>query len=185
MVAPTPFTLHIPDADIADLRARLARTRFPDEPPLAPWSTGTSLAYLKSLVDYWQNGFDWRAWEAKLNGFPQFTLADPRHRRAFHPRAERQAECDAAAAVARLARLGVRVSQDHSAADRAFHRRGAVAARLHAVVQAGAAALRHRRGGGDLRRADERARLRALRRAGRRLGQLHHLGARPSLSRNA
>ena len=74
MVAPKPFTLHVPDAEIADLRERLARTRFPDEPPLAPWSTGTSLAYLKSLIDYWQNGFDWRAWEAKLNSFPQFTL---------------------------------------------------------------------------------------------------------------
>ncbi len=74
MVAAKPFTLHIPDAEITDLRERLARTRFPDEPPLEPWSTGTSLAYLKSLIDYWQNGFDWRAWEAKLNGFPQFTL---------------------------------------------------------------------------------------------------------------
>ncbi len=74
MTAPKPFTLHVPDADIADLRERLARTRFPDEPPLAPWSTGTSLAYLKSLIDYWQNGFDWRAWEAKLKAFPQFTL---------------------------------------------------------------------------------------------------------------
>jgi len=61
MVAPKPFTLHIRDAEIADLQARLARTRFPDEPPLAPWSTGTSLTYLKSLIDYWQTGFDWRA----------------------------------------------------------------------------------------------------------------------------
>jgi pimeloyl-ACP methyl ester carboxylesterase len=66
--------LHIPDAEITDLRERLARTRFPDEPPLEPWSTGTSLAYLKPLIDYWQNGFDWRVWEGKLNGFPQFTL---------------------------------------------------------------------------------------------------------------
>jgi len=74
MVAAKPFTLHIPDVEITDLRERLARTRFPDEPPLEPWSTGTSLAYLKPLIDYWQNGFDWRAWEAKLNGFPQFTL---------------------------------------------------------------------------------------------------------------
>jgi microsomal epoxide hydrolase len=70
----TPFRLHVPDADIADLRARLARTRFPDEPPLAPWSTGTSVAYLKGLIDYWQNGFDWRVWEGKLNGYPQFTI---------------------------------------------------------------------------------------------------------------
>ena len=74
MAAPKSFTLHVPDAEVADLRERLARTRFPDEPPLEPWSTGTSLAYLKSLIAYWQNGFDWRAWEGKLNGFPQFTL---------------------------------------------------------------------------------------------------------------
>src|SRR5207244_10062895 len=74
MAGPKSFTLHIPDADIADLRARLARTRWPDEPPLAAWSTGASLGYVKSLTDYWQSGFDWRAWEAKLNGFRQFTI---------------------------------------------------------------------------------------------------------------
>jgi microsomal epoxide hydrolase len=74
MVTPAPFTLHVPDTAIADLRERLARTRFPDEPPLEPWSTGTSVAYLKSLTDYWRSGFDWRAWEGKLNSFPQFTL---------------------------------------------------------------------------------------------------------------
>jgi microsomal epoxide hydrolase len=73
--APKPFTLHIPDDAIADLRERLARTRWPDEPPLPPWSTGTSVAYLQSLVEYWRSGFDWRAWEAKLNGFRQFTVS--------------------------------------------------------------------------------------------------------------
>jgi pimeloyl-ACP methyl ester carboxylesterase len=70
---PKPFTLHVPDADIAELRQRLARTRWPDEPPGEPWSTGTSLSYMKGLADYWQTGFDWRAWEGKLNGFRQFT----------------------------------------------------------------------------------------------------------------
>ena len=69
-----PFTLHIPDAAIADLRERLARTRWPDEPPLPPWSTGASLAYMRDIVEYWRTGFDWRPWEAKLNGFRQFTL---------------------------------------------------------------------------------------------------------------
>lgn len=71
---PQPFTLHVPDADIADLRVRLGRTRWPDEPPLEPWSTGTSVAYAKTLAEYWGTGFDWRAWEAKLNGFRQFTV---------------------------------------------------------------------------------------------------------------
>jgi microsomal epoxide hydrolase len=74
MTTPTPFTLHIPDAAIADLRERLARTRWPDEPPLPPWSTGTSVACLRGLVEYWRTGFDWRAWEGKLNSFPQFVI---------------------------------------------------------------------------------------------------------------
>src|SRR5262252_6901143 len=74
MSTPKPFTLLIPDAAIAELRERLVRTRWPDEPPLPPWSTGTSVAYLRELIDYWRTGFDWRAWEANLNSFPQFTI---------------------------------------------------------------------------------------------------------------
>lgn len=72
MIAPKPFKLHVADDAITDLRLRLERVRWPDEAPGEPWSTGTSLAYLKDLVDYWRTGFDWRAWEAKLNAFPQF-----------------------------------------------------------------------------------------------------------------
>jgi microsomal epoxide hydrolase len=71
---PTPFRLNIPAAALEDLRARLARTRLPDEPPLEPWSTGTSRAYLEELVAYWRSGFDWRAQEASLNRFRQFTV---------------------------------------------------------------------------------------------------------------
>jgi microsomal epoxide hydrolase len=74
MAAPTPFTLRVPDEVLADLRLRLERVRWPDEPPLEPWSTGTSVAYLKGLVDYWRTGFDWRAQEARLNAFPQFKV---------------------------------------------------------------------------------------------------------------
>src|SRR5215467_4917062 len=74
MSTPKPFTLLIPDATIAELRERLVRTRWPDEPPLPPWSTGTSVAYLRELIDYWRTGFDWRVFEANLNSFPQFTI---------------------------------------------------------------------------------------------------------------
>jgi microsomal epoxide hydrolase len=74
-MSPRPFRLHIADAALDDLRARLARTRFPDEPPLAPWSTGTSLAYLEDLVSYWRSGFDWRAQEARINRWPQYQVA--------------------------------------------------------------------------------------------------------------
>jgi microsomal epoxide hydrolase len=67
-----PFRLEVPEAALADLRERLKRTRFPDEAPGAPWKTGTSLAYLRELVKYWQTGFDWRAQEARINAFPQY-----------------------------------------------------------------------------------------------------------------
>jgi pimeloyl-ACP methyl ester carboxylesterase len=71
---PKPFKIHVPDDVLVDLRERLTRVRWPDEPPLAPWSTGTSVAYMKQLVDYWRERFDWRAQETKLNAFRQFTV---------------------------------------------------------------------------------------------------------------
>jgi hypothetical protein len=73
-IKPTPFTLRIPDADIADLRDRLARSRFPDQAPGEPWAYGTDVSYLRKLTEYWRNDFDWRAEEAALNGFPQFRV---------------------------------------------------------------------------------------------------------------
>lgn len=75
-MAPTPqaFTLHVPDADIRDLEARLARTRFPDQAPGDAWAYGTDVAYLKGLVEHWRSKFDWRAWEARLNAFPGFKV---------------------------------------------------------------------------------------------------------------
>jgi len=66
------FTIDIPQATLDDLRERLGRTRWPDEIEGAGWDYGTNLDYLKSLVDYWQHAFDWRAREAKLNQFAQF-----------------------------------------------------------------------------------------------------------------
>jgi microsomal epoxide hydrolase len=74
MAEPVPFELHVDDAILADLRERLARTRWPDEPPIEPWATGSSVAYVKALCEYWRDGFDWRAEEAKLNAFPQFKV---------------------------------------------------------------------------------------------------------------
>ena len=72
--SPTPFTMRVPDADIEDLHARLARTRFPDQAPGAPWAYGTDVAYLRGLTEYWRDSFDWRAQEARLNQFPQFKV---------------------------------------------------------------------------------------------------------------
>src|SRR6202008_2632167 len=71
----TPYRLHVPDSAISDLRARLKGTRFPDEPfAMQPWSTGSSVAYMKQLVSYWETQFDWRAQEAKLNAFKQYKV---------------------------------------------------------------------------------------------------------------
>jgi len=74
MPTPARFTLRVPDADIADLRDRLARTRLPDQAPGEPWAYGTDVEYLRGLVEYWRTKFDWRAQEAALNAFPQFTV---------------------------------------------------------------------------------------------------------------
>ncbi|MFC1913234.1 epoxide hydrolase family protein [Chloroflexota bacterium] len=68
-----PFRINVPDRILGDLRNRLIRTRFLDEVNDDEWSYGTSLAYLRELCDYWSQGFDWRAQEAILNRFDQFT----------------------------------------------------------------------------------------------------------------
>jgi pimeloyl-ACP methyl ester carboxylesterase len=68
-----PFRIDIPQADLDDLRQRLARTRWPDELPGVGWSRGVPLDYLKGLAGYWADGYDWRAQEATLNQHPQYT----------------------------------------------------------------------------------------------------------------
>lgn len=67
-----PFYIAIPQADLDDLRGRLARTRWPDEVDGVGWSMGTNLCYMKELADYWQHEYDWRTHEAALNQLPQF-----------------------------------------------------------------------------------------------------------------
>src|SRR5262249_32270515 len=67
-----PFRIAVPHTVLADLRERLARTRFPDEITHGGWPYGTNLPYLRELVAYWSDGYDWRAAEAELNAFPQW-----------------------------------------------------------------------------------------------------------------
>jgi hypothetical protein len=66
------FRIAIPQADLDDLRQRLARTRWPDQPARIGWDRGVPLGYLKELTAYWADGFDWRKQEATLNELPQF-----------------------------------------------------------------------------------------------------------------
>jgi epoxide hydrolase len=66
------FRIDIPQADLDDLNARLANTRWPAELPGVGWERGVPVGYLRELAEYWRTGFDWRAQEAKLNELPQF-----------------------------------------------------------------------------------------------------------------
>jgi pimeloyl-ACP methyl ester carboxylesterase len=67
-----PFKIRVDDAVLTDLQQRLARTRFPGEITNSDWDYGTNLAYLKELVAYWRDRYDWRAAERRLNQFDQF-----------------------------------------------------------------------------------------------------------------
>ncbi|GAA2671000.1 epoxide hydrolase [Streptomyces aculeolatus] len=71
---PEPFAPRTDPAALADLRARLHATRWPDAPEDAGWSMGTDLGYLRELVGYWADGFDWPAREAALNLLPRFRV---------------------------------------------------------------------------------------------------------------
>ncbi|MBI3402081.1 MAG: alpha/beta fold hydrolase [Acidobacteria bacterium] len=88
-----PFTIHVPDGVLADLKARLARPRFPDPLQGDGWTYGADIGYLKQLVAYWRDRFDWRAQERALNRFEQFTTNIDGlnihfiHRRSKQPRA--------------------------------------------------------------------------------------------------
>jgi pimeloyl-ACP methyl ester carboxylesterase len=68
----TTFTVNVPNEQLADLKRRLAATRWPDKETVADASQGAQLAQLQELVRYWATDYDWRKGEAKLNSFPQF-----------------------------------------------------------------------------------------------------------------
>ncbi len=68
-----PFHLDIPQAALDELAAKLAATRWPAPLPGDGWDTGVPTAWLRTLVEHWRTGYDWRAAERELNAIPQFT----------------------------------------------------------------------------------------------------------------
>ncbi len=78
-----PFSFHASPDAIADLRRRLHATIWPDEVEAEPWRYGPPVAYMKSFVDYWLDGYDWSLHEARLNAFPQFMADIGDHRIHF------------------------------------------------------------------------------------------------------
>jgi len=67
-----PFQVHIPQADLDELRRRVLNTKWPDRETVKDVSQGVRLATMKKLTSYWASDYDWRKIEAKLNALPQF-----------------------------------------------------------------------------------------------------------------
>jgi len=86
-----PFRIAVPNAVLADLKARLKNPRIPAPLQGAGWDLGTDTAYLRKLVTYWRDRFDWRAQERALNAMEQFTTEIDGltvhfvHRKSKHP----------------------------------------------------------------------------------------------------
>ena len=68
-----PLRVEIPQSDLDDINERLARVRWPDELSGVGWDYGVPSDYVRDLVNYWANDFDWRKQETKLNAYQQFT----------------------------------------------------------------------------------------------------------------
>jgi pimeloyl-ACP methyl ester carboxylesterase len=68
-----PFRIEVPEEQLAELRRRLAATRWPSSELVADRSQGVQLATIQALTGYWATDYDWRACEARLNALPQFT----------------------------------------------------------------------------------------------------------------
>ena len=67
-----PFKLAVSDETLADLRSRLANTRWPERETVGDWSQGVPLDRNKALCDYWARDYDWRRCEARLNALGQY-----------------------------------------------------------------------------------------------------------------
>ena len=86
-----PFTVDVPQADIDDVLDRLARARWTDEIEGSETSYGVPLARVRELADHWRTSFDWRAVEARLNAYPQFTTTiDGQNVHFIHARSGRE-----------------------------------------------------------------------------------------------
>ena len=113
-----PFHVDVPEEELADLRRRIAATRWPSKELVEDRSQGVQLATLQELARYWATDYDWRKAEAKLNALPQFTTEiDGVDIHFIHVQVAAR-ERVAADHDARLARLGHRAARDRRPAHR-------------------------------------------------------------------
>jgi epoxide hydrolase len=83
----SPYLVEIPDAELEDLHSRLRSVRWPDELRDVGWDYGVPRSYVQDLVEYWRDGYDWRAQQARLNEQPQFlTTVDGQRVHFLHVR---------------------------------------------------------------------------------------------------
>ena len=80
-----PFHVNVPEAELTDLRQRLAQTRLPDKETVTDYSQGVPLKTVQQVLSHWQNNYDWRRVEARLNSYPQFITEDRRAGYPLHP----------------------------------------------------------------------------------------------------
>jgi hypothetical protein len=113
-----PFTVEIPQAEIEELGARIAATRWPEKETVADQSQGVQLATMQALVRYWATDYDFRRFESRLNAVPAVHDGDRRSRHPFHPRSLTARGRVAAHHHARLARLRDRDAQRRGPAHR-------------------------------------------------------------------
>ena len=169
-----PFTIETPEADLEDLRARIAATRWPEKETVEDPSQGVQLATMQALARYWATEYDWRKCEAKLKALPHFiTEIDGLDIHFIHVRSKHE---DALPLIvyARMARIGHRAAEDHRSthqSDGAWRERvgrvppgDPVDARLRVLRQADRDRLGPRAHRACLGRADEAPGIRPLRR---------------------
>ena len=136
-----PFTVHVSDDEIADLRNRLAGTRWPEAEPVDDWTQGIPLSYVQELCAYWATEYDWRRFEAAVNAYDNFITeidgVDIHFMHVRSPHAEATPMVlshgwpgSVAEFMAVFGRVGERIEHGHEFGDRAGpavgedHRRG-------------------------------------------------------------
>ena len=113
-----PFHINIPEEALADLRRRIAETKWPDRETVSDATQGVQLATIQKLAKYWATDYDWRKVEARLNALPQFvTTIDGLDIHFIHVRSK-QANALPVIVHAWVARIDYRATEDHRPAHR-------------------------------------------------------------------
>ena len=190
-----PFQVEMPEEDLADLRRRIAATRWPSKELVDDRSQGVQLATMQELARYWATDYDWRKVEAKLNALPQFTTEiDGVEIHFIHVKSEHENALPlimthgwpgSVIELLETDRPAHRPDRARRNAPRTRSTSCCRPARLRLLRRADRARLGRRPRRAGLGGADEPPRLHALRRPGRRRGRCRHRRDGPPGARGA